>query len=699
MNDPRRLLFDETPAATSRLDAPLRNRYVNRELSWLNFDRRVLEEALDPSNPLLERFRFLTIFHTNLDEFFMIRVSGIKQQIAAGVDAVSIDGLTPRMQLHQVHERANAMIAEAQRCLTDDLIPAFASHGVEILPWRDLSDADKRWTEAWFHHAVYPILTPLAVGPTHPFPFISNLSLNLGVIVRAPDGEERLARVKVPLANLPRLVPIGDKARLHPPVRAIFIEDLIAANIASLFPGMEVSKPWMFRVTRDADLEIREDEADDLMASIQQELRRRRFGTAVRLEVARGMPESIEGGFRRGLSLTPGDVVVVDGPLAVPRMTELLSLDLPELKYRPFVPRRPAPFEADSELFPLIRQRDLLIHHPFESFTPVVDFVRNAASDPDVVAIKQLLYRTSGDSPVIAALEQAVENGKQVAAVVELKARFDEQNNIVWARRLEEAGVHVVYGITGLKTHAKLALVVRREGDELVRYAHIGTGNYNPTTARIYTDLGLFTANPGITADVADLFNQLTGFGRPRSFRHLLVAPGHMKAPLLDLIAFEAEEARAGRPAEIIAKCNGITELKVIDALYDASRAGVKIDLLVRGICCLVPGVPGMSENITVRSVIGRFLEHERAYWFLHGGAPKLFIGSADWMERNLDRRVEVLAPILDPQLSSFIREVLLARYLADRARTRVMQPDGSYARIRSSPDDIDVQLQFMNDK
>jgi polyphosphate kinase len=699
MNDLRRILVDETPPIPPRLEALPRNRYVNRELSWLNFNLRVLEEALDTSNPLLERLRFLTIFHTNLDEFFMIRVSGIKQQIAAGVEVLSIDGLTPRMQLAQVHERAAAMVALAQRCLVHDILPALAQLGVEVVPWAELSPADKRWADTWFHHAVYPILTPLAVGPTHPFPFISNLSLNLGIIVRSPEGEDRLARVKVPLANLPRLVPLGERTRFHPPVRLVLIEQLIAAHLDSLFPGMECSEPWMFRVTRSADLEIREDEADDLMSSIQQELRKRRFGTAVRLEVARGMPESIEGGVRRGLSLAPTDVVQVEGPLAVSRLTELLSLELPELKYRPFIPRMPSAFEPETNVFSLIRQRDVLVHHPFESFAPVVDFIKSASRDPGVVAIKQLLYRTSGDSPVIRALEQAVENGKQVAAVVELKARFDEENNIVWARRLEEAGVHVIYGVPGLKTHAKLALVVRREGEELVRYAHIGTGNYNPTTARVYTDLGLLTSNPEITEDIATLFNQLTGFARPMGFHHLLVAPTHMKEPLLELIAFEAQEARAGRPAAIVAKCNGITELGVIDALYEASRAGVKIDLLIRGICCLVPGVEGMSENITVRSVVGRFLEHERAYWFRHGGQSRVFIGSADWMERNLDRRVEVLAPVLDPNLATWIREVLLERYLQDQSRTRVMQPDGSYVRLRHSLDDADAQLQFMLDK
>jgi polyphosphate kinase len=679
------------------------NRYVNRELSWLEFDRRVLEEALDPTNPLLERLRFLTIFHTNLDEFFMIRVSGLKQQIAAGVEVLSIDGLTPRMQLVRIQEEVNHLVATAQRCLTEELLPALARHGVEVVDLSALSDEERASADDYFHQRIYPVLTPLAIGPTHPFPFISNLSLNLVILVRAPDGEERLARVKVPLANLPRLVPVDAGAqrspRLVPPVRLVFVEQLIAANLASLFPGMEVSAPWLFRVTRDADLEIREDEADDLMDSLQQELRKRRFGFAVRLEVQRGIPEEMLADLQAGLSLGADDTLPIDGPLSVPRLTELLTLDLPELKFRPYVPRRPMGMESGADLFAMIRQRDWVVHHPFESFTPVVEFVRKAARDPNVVAIKQMLYRTSGDSPVIRALEDAVENGKQVAAVVELKARFDEENNIVWARRLEEAGVHVVYGVAGLKTHAKLILVVRREGDDLVRYAHIGTGNYNPTTAKLYTDLGMFTANPGLTADVADLFNRITGFARPNAFRHLLVAPSHMKRQLLELIMFEAAEARVGRPGRIVAKMNALTDIVVIDALYDASRAGVEIDLLIRGTCCLLPGVEGMSEKIRVRSVIGRFLEHERLYAFHHGGENRVFIGSADWMERNLDRRVEVLAPVLDKVHARWLRDVLLERYLTDRARTRMMQPDGRYVRIRTSPDDEDVHEQFMADR
>jgi polyphosphate kinase len=676
---------------------PTPNRYLDRELSWLAFNARVLEEAQDPANPLIERLRFLTIFHTNLDEFFMIRVSGIKEQIAEGVDTRTPEGLTPRMRWAQIRERVVPLVETAQRLLSEELLPALGRIGIRVVDWSEMSTHDRRWADQWFEHRVAPILTPLAVGPTHPFPFISNLSLNLGLEVRARDtGETRFARVKVPLVNLPRFVPIGG-GRLEAPCRVVLVEQIVAANLHHLFPGMEVSEPWAFRVTRDADIEIREDEADDLVSTIQQGLRRRRFGQAIRLEVQHGMPISILTALLEGLELDLDDVQEVPGPLSVPRMAELLALDLPEHKFRPYTPRAPALLEPDADVFAVIRQRDVLLHHPFDSFLPVVEFVRRAARDPHVVAIKQTLYRTSGDSPIVAALEEAVENDKQVAAVVELKARFDEQNNIVWARRLETAGVHVVYGVPGLKTHAKCMLVVRREGDDLVRYAHIGTGNYNPSTARVYTDLGLLTANPRLTADVGDLFNRLTGFGRPAGYRELLVAPEHLERSLAELVAFEAEEARAGRPSRIVIKCNGITSRPMIDALYEASRAGVPIDLVVRGTCALIPGVPGMSETIRVRSVVGRFLEHERVLWFHHGGAERCYLGSADLMERNLERRVEVLTPLLDPGIRGWVRDVLLQRYLSDRARARVMSPDGMYRRIRTDPaTDPDVHDQFM---
>jgi polyphosphate kinase len=686
------------PVAVDIAEAPPAARFVNRELSWLAFNERVLEEAIDPRTPLIERMRFLTIFHTNLDEFFMVRVSGLRQQVAAGVEVLSIDGLSPRAQLSIVLERSNAMAQRAQRVLHDDVLPALQAHGVHLVDYTDLSPDDRARMDDAFMRRVYPILTPLAVGPTHPFPFISNLSLNLAVFVESPEGERRLARVKVPLANLPRLVRVDG----HPeqlPVRWLPVEQLIAANLQSLFPGMALSDAWVFRVTRDADLEIREDEADDLLDTLQQELRKRRFGDAVRLEVEEAMPDAAREALRDGLGLEVSDVVGLPGYLGVPRLSQILSIDLPGAKYPPYVPRRPAALPSGADLFAAVRHKDVLLHHPYETFAPVVEFIRSAARDPAVVAIKQTLYRTSGDSPVIRALEEAIENGKQVAAVVELKARFDEENNIVWARRLEEAGVHVIYGVPGLKTHSKVALVVRREGDELVRYAHIGTGNYNPNTARIYSDLGLLTAHPGITADVADLFNRLTGFARPTNYRHLYVAPSHMKDRLLERIAHEAAEARRGQPARVIAKCNAITDRDIIEALYEASAAGVEIDLLVRGICCLLPGVPRLSERIRVRSVVGRFLEHDRIYWFHRGGKPVVYIGSADWMDRNLERRVEVLTPVLDTDHADYLRKEVLQVYLDDTVRTRRMRSDGTYERVPEGLEPVDVHQVFMERK
>ncbi len=681
--------------------------FLNRELSWMAFNERVLEEALDPANPLLERLRFLTIFFTNLDEFFMIRVSGLKQQLHAGVDVLSGDGLSPRAQLAQISDALRPTLARAQSCLQNDILPQLAEHDVRIVNYRDLDPSQRAYWDAWYESKVHPILTPLAVGPAHPFPFISNLSLNLALIVRSPEGEQRLARVKVP-AMLPRLLPVAEDGSplilgkrdgpLTAPIRFVPLEQLIAANLHTLFPGVETGPVFVFRVTRDTDLEIQEDEADDLLKVLEEELRKRRFGEAVRLEIQKGTPPAIRDGLRRGLELEPGDVYEVDGLLATPRLSQLLQLDLPELKYTSFSPRVPRSC-AGKDLFKAVRAADILLHHPYDSFAPVADFLMQAAKDPQVLAMKVTLYRTSGDSPIIHALEQAIENGKQVAAVVELKARFDEENNISWARRLEEGGVHVVYGIPHLKVHGKLALIVRNENGELRRYAHIGTGNYNPQTARVYTDFGLLTANAAITADVADVFNQLTGFADPPRSRKLLVAPRHLRKQLVERIRREAEEARAGRNAHIIFKCNAVADAEVIRELYAASRAGVRIDLLVRGICCLVPGYPGLSETITVRSVVGRFLEHSRVFWFHNGGNPEVFIGSADLMDRNLRRRVEVLTPIEDPALKAWLREVLLERYLQDTARSRLMLPDGTYTRMRTGVEDRDVQREFTKDR
>jgi len=666
---------------------------INREVSWLAFNDRVLEEALDPSNPPLERLRFLTIFHTNLDEFFMIRVSGLIQQVAADVDVLSSDGLTPRAQLGRILDITRRALQEADDCLTQTLRPLLEEHHIRVCHYAQLDTDQRTYWNDWYKRNIHPILTPLAVSPTLPFPFISSLSLNLAVNVTSPNGDTRLVRLKVP-GRLPRLVPFPDNGE-ESGWQFLLVDELIAANLATLFPGMEVGNAYPFRVTRDADIEIKEDEANDLLKCIEEELRRRRFGEAVRLEVHRDMPSDLRKALKVGLGLDKNSTFEAGPILDVSGLSQLVSLDLPDLKYPSHVPRKADSWAAD--VFASIRRQDLLVHHPFESFKPVVDFIRAAAADPDVLAIKQTLYRTSGDSPVIRALECAIENGKQVAAVVELKARFDEENNIVWARRLEEAGVHVIYGVPGLKTHSKIALVVRQEEGVLRRYCHIGTGNYNPTTSRIYTDLGLFTCHPRVTADVADLFNQITGFARPSGYRELLVAPRFVHKQLLELIAFETAQARAGRPGQVVFKCNAITEPKVIEALYAASQAGVQVDLIVRGICCLVPGKAGLSENITVRSIVGRFLEHSRVYWFRHGDTPKVYIGSADLMDRNLKHRVEVLTPVLHPPYTSWLKDVLLDTYVHDLERTRVMRPDGSYFRLREHEHGLDSQLAMMS--
>lgn len=672
-------------------------RFLNREVSWVAFNARVLEEADDPATPLLERLRFLSIFHTNLDEFFMIRMSGLLQQVDANVDVLSLDGLSPRAQIATIREHLTPLLARASVLLNQEVLPALAEHGITVVHYGDLNPDERTHWDIWFQERVLPILTPLAVSSTHPFPFISNLSLNLALIVQSPSGERRLARVKVPHQNLPRFLPLSGDWSTNVPERFLPLEELIAANLHTLFPGMTVGQPWLFRVTRDADVDIAVDEANDLLQVLQQELRKRRFGEAVRLQLQEGAPSDIEEGLRAGLDLQIDQVERVDGMLTLQGIGQLLKADLPSQKYAGFVPRVPAALKEGNDPFAVIRQGDVLLHHPFQSIRPLVDFIRAAARDPAVVAIKQSLYRTNKDSPIIAALQEAVENGKQVAAVVELKARFDEENNIVWAQRLEAAGVHVVYGVPLLKTHAKLALVVRRnESGKLIRYAHIGTGNYNTITARVYTDLGLLTADPDITADVGDVFNHLTGFAQPAGFRRLLVAPRFMKKGIIERIDREREHALAGRPGRIIAKCNSVADADVIRALYRASSAGVRIDLLIRGICCLRPGLPGVSENITVRSVVGRFLEHTRVYWFANDGESDVFIGSADWMDRNLDRRVEVLVPVDSPELKTWLRDVLLQRYLDDVARTRVMAADGTYT--RQTGDGPDVHQQFIED-
>lgn len=663
---------------------PASELFFNREASLLEFHRRVLEEALDRTNPPLERLKFLSIFSSNMDEFFMIRVSGLKEELDEEVDQLSLDGMTPGEQLQMIRERVIPLVAEQQRCLTQEILPQLKSEGIAVVSYSSLSPAEKKALDTYYKEKVFPVLTPLAVDPTHPFPYISPLSLNLGLVVQASDGpspadppkfknEPRFVRIKVP-SVVPRLVPIHDR-----PESFVLVEDLIQANIATLFPGMDPGPSYCFRVTRDADIEIREEAAEDLLRMLQREIRRRRFGSPVRLEISADMPEVLQKYLTESLDLVPDDVYPMEGPLGIQDLMALYDLDRPDLKDAPFEPEVSERLESGKPLFDVIKDRDLLVHHPYDSYSCVTDFINEAVEDPDVVAIKMCLYRTGPDSPIPPALIRAAEQGKQVTALIELKARFDEEHNIEWARKLEQAGVHVVYGIIGLKTHGKLTLVVRREGDSLVRYAHIASGNYNPTTSCTYTDVGLFTAEEQIGADATELFNYLTGCSRQTDYQRLFVAPVTMRAQINTLIDREIENQKAGRPARIIGKFNRLADKQMIMKFYEAAQAGVKIDLIVRGICMLRPGVPGLSESITVRSVVGRFLEHSRVFYFENGGEDEVYIGSADLMARNLKHRIEVLAPVRNREIRNYLRDVVLGAYLRDNVKARLLQPDGSY--------------------
>ncbi len=660
-------------------DAPL----LNRELSWIEFNSRVLDEALDPTQPLLERLKFLSIFSTNLDEFFMVRVSGLQEQNEANPHLTSPDGLSAATQLRLISERLRPLLDVQMRCLLRQILPGLEKFEVRIVRHDQLNREQRKALHDYFYERIFPILTPLSVDPSHPFPYISNISLNLGIlVVPETNGEEpRFARVKVP-PNVPRLIKV-EGAEQH----YVMLEDVIGAHIEALFPGMKVQECQPFRITRDADLEIEEDEAGDLLKMVEQQLRQRRFGFGVRLEVAAGMSPDMVKLLRQALDVSEQDVYTADGPLNIPDLMALYKLDLPALKDEPFTPVTPKALAAGDTIFDAIRHQDILMHTPYDSFAPVLEFLRAAARDPNVLAIKQTLYRVGKDSPVVEALIEAAENGKQVAVLVELKARFDEENNVRWAKRLEQAGVHVVYGLVGLKTHAKVALVVRQEKDTIRRYVHLGTGNYNPATARVYTDLGLLTAHKDFGADVTDLFNFLTGYSRQVRYRKLLVAPVNLRQSLNELIRREVEHHQAGRPAGIFAKFNSMTDTGMSEELYGASRAGVPIDLLIRGICCLRPGVAGRSETIRVGSIVGRFLEHSRIYRFLNDGDDVIYLGSADLMNRNLDRRVEVLFPIEDPRLKERINQEILDLMWRDNVKMRWLQSDGTYARPRLADD------------
>lgn len=690
-------------------------RFLNREISWLEFNRRVLEEAESERHPLLERVKFLSIFHSNLDEFFMIRVSGLQEQVDSGLVEPSKDGLTPAEQLAIVRQRSAELRQLAWECYEQMLLPALHSAGIHIVNYGETDDAERRRLSEYFERQVYPTLTPLAVDPSHPFPLISNLSMNLAVVVKGSDRQAKFARVKIP-QSLPRLIGTADGSagsdeasaqsarartsgrRRARALRLVWLEDVIAAHVGSLFPGMEVMSSHPFRVIRDADMEIREDEAGDLLQGIESVLRRRRFGSVTQLEVHASIPPDVSSLLIGNLEISAADCFRTPGILGLSDLMQLMECDRPDLKDRPYRPRRPARLPTSGDLFTAIRERDILLHHPYDDFTPVVDFINAAANDPEVLAIKQTIYRVGAGSPVVAALRDACEKGKQVSVIVELKARFDEENNLEWARALEASGVHVVYSDILFKVHCKLLMVVRREGERVTRYIHMGTGNYNAKTARLYTDFGLFTCDTEIADDLSLLFNALTGYSEHQAYKKLLVSPKGIRRGLVERIDREIEWARKGQTARLVFKMNSLTDFDCAAKLYEASQAGVKIDLIVRGSCCLIPGVQGMSENINVRSVVGRFLEHDRVYYFRNGGNDEeVCLGSADLMPRNLDRRYEVLFPVDDESLRRWLIDEYLETYMLDDTTARVLGPDGDYSRLTpSGGQGLNVQTWFM---
>jgi len=674
--------------------------YINRELSWIAFNQRVLAQALDPRVPLLEQAKFSAIFSNNLDEFFMVRVASLKSQQEAGVSVRSDDGLTPLEQLEAIQKELRPLLESQQQHYRQSLKRELADHGIYLLDYVKLNKRQKEWLSVYFRSEIFPVLTPLAVDPAHPFPFMSNLSLNVAALIRDPEsGQRQFARVKVPQKILPRFVPLPNNlSDRHPAAvfTAVPLEQVVAFHLQMLFPGMTIEGHYFFRITRDADLELRDLEADDLMEALQEGLRKRRLGgEVVRLEVANEMPEEMVRLLMEGTDVEPEDLYRINGPLGLDDLMHLLSIPMPELKDTPFKGRTSPPLmraqttlledgsikaEEFQSIFSVIRRGDVLLHHPFDLFaTSVEEFLNQAAEDASVLAIKMTLYRTSKDSAVIAALIRAAENGKQVLALVELKARFDEDNNIQWARQLERSGVHVVYGVVGLKTHTKVLLVVRREKKSLRNYVHIGTGNYNSRTSNLYTDLGLLSCRPEFGQDLVELFNYLTGFSKQQSFRKLLVAPVTLRRGMETLIQREIDQAKAGKGGHIRAKMNALVDPAIIALLYEASQAGVVIELVIRGMCCLRPGLPGVSESIRVVSVIGRFLEHSRLFWFANGGQSEVYIGSADWMPRNLDRRVEAVTPIEEDKLKKEL-EGLLDLYFNDSDAWH-MQADGSFTR------------------
>lgn len=680
--------------------------FINRDLSWLEFNKRVLEEALNPELPLLDKVKFVSIFCSNLDEFYMIRISGLKEQIAANVEEPSIDGLTPIEQLRKVEKVLKPLLKTLDNFWITEITPELKKQKIFLLSIDELTEEQKKILTAYFKKEIYPVLTPLAFDPGRPFPYISNLSLSLAILIKKPNGENHFARVKVP-SILPRMLQIDN---ILDPKKSmgtngnfsatyIWLGDLIKANLELLFPGMEIVEAHRFRITRDTDLELQEDEADDLLSVIEETIKQRRFGSVVRLEVGHPMPDFMLETLIENLQITKEDVHLSDGPLGLSDVMGLYKLPLHQLKEKPFYPVVPKVFEEEEDYFSIIRQKDILLHHPYHSFAPVIDFIKNAAKDPDVLAIKQTLYRVGPDSPIVRCLIEAAEMGKQVAVLVELKARFDEQNNIYWARELEKVGVHVVYGLVGLKTHAKMTLVVRKEYDGVKRYVHLATGNYNASTAKLYTDFGFFTSDEDICSDVSDIFNFLTGYSKQKDYKKLFVSPVNMRDNFLALIKREIENAQAGKEAKIYMKINSLVDPAIIAALYEASNIGVEVKLVVRGVCSLVPGVEGLSENIEVRSIVGRYLEHSRVFYFYNDGNEEIYLSSADMMQRNLDRRVEIAFPVENQKLKEEILKTLIKVTLKDNVKARILNPDGTYklAEVKDTSKLVNSQEWLMN--
>lgn len=679
----RRAGAKTAPPSPPKVDLHDPSLYVNRELSLLAFQRRVLEEAQDTSTPLLERIKFLSIVGSNLEEFFMVRVAGLLNQAESGVLETGPDGMAPAQQLDAIRAEVERILTDAHECLRE-VQQELEKQNICVRQYDQLTEEERAAATRYFEETVFPVLTPLAFDPGRPFPHISNLSLNLAVIIRSPDGHEHFARVKVP-DPLPQLVPVSapDARKRATRGTLVWLEQVIQANLDRLFPGMQVVQSHAFHVTRDAEMEIQELESGDLLDMVEEGVRQRRFGGVVRLKVPSRMPASILDILKANLEVEDPQVYRVDGPISLSRLRHLYALDRPELKDASFTPAPLHQRKDDEDIFSHIRRGDVLMHHPFDSFQPVVDFLRAAARDPNVLAIKMTLYRAGRNSPVVEALIDANEEGKQVAALVELKARFDEESNIEWARALERGGVHVVYGLMGMKVHSKIAMVVRQEGDVIRRYVHLSTGNYNAVTAHFYTDLGVFTCTEDIGADATDLFNYLTGYSAKKDYKKLLVAPINLRQRFELLIQREIEHARAGRPAKLIFKMNALVDPRIIRLLYEASQAGVQIDLLARGICCLRPGLTGISENIRVTSIVGRFLEHSRIYYFHNAGEEEMYLGSADLMPRNINRRVETLFPVSRAGMIRYIRDKILAVYLQDNVRARHMRSDGTYVRAK----------------